>query len=69
MNLALSVWLASWYGLTGIIWATVIADLINKGVLMGYLYYRRRIVPKRYIDLKLFLAYSLVLLLTYFAVT
>ena len=69
MNLALSVCLASWYGLTGIIWATVIADLINKGVLMGYLYYRRRIVPKRYIDLKLFLAYSLVLLLTYFAVT
>ncbi len=69
MNLVLSVWLVSWYGLTGVIWATLIADLVNKAVLMGYLYYRRRILPKDYIDLKQFTAYSFVLFLTYCSVT
>ena len=67
-NLLLSIWFVSLFGITGIIWATVLADILNKGVLMAYLVYRRQIMPGRYIDLKTFLAYTAGLSLAYFAV-
>ncbi|MEO0734519.1 MAG: polysaccharide biosynthesis C-terminal domain-containing protein [Bacteroidota bacterium] len=64
-NLALSWVLASYFGLIGIIWGTVIADILNRLVLAGYLYYRTGIRPGRYIDLPVFGGYCLGLIAAY----
>lgn len=52
VNLALSIVLAPHFGLVGIIWATVIAYLIDKIALMAYLKYRTGIGPGRYTDFR-----------------
>ncbi|MEL7160019.1 MAG: polysaccharide biosynthesis C-terminal domain-containing protein [Bacteroidota bacterium] len=67
-NLALSWLLATYFGLLGIIWATVIADILNRLVLVWYLYYRTGIPPGRYIDLRVFVGYCLVLVVAYLLV-
>lgn len=50
LNVGLSVVLAPRFGLTGIIWATVIAYLLDKLALMWYLKYRTGIGSGRYTD-------------------
>ena len=67
-NLLFSLALVPYFGLAGIIWATVLADVLNKGVLMFYLYFRAGISPKRYIDWWTFLLYCGVLTIAYLAV-
>ncbi|MEM9258179.1 MAG: polysaccharide biosynthesis C-terminal domain-containing protein [Bacteroidota bacterium] len=67
-NLALSWLLASYFGLIGIVWATVIADILNRLVLAWHLYYRTGIPPQRYIDLRVFGLYSCGLILAHLLV-
>ncbi len=66
INIVLSILLAPYFGLLGIIWATVIAYLVDKLCLMAYLKYRTGIAPARYTDFRWYGAYLLLLTLTYF---
>jgi O-antigen/teichoic acid export membrane protein len=68
INIVLSIILAPHFGLLGIIWATVIAYLVDKLCLMAYLKYRTGISSVRYTDYRWFGAYVGVLLLAYFLV-
>ncbi|NJC26002.1 lipopolysaccharide biosynthesis protein [Neolewinella antarctica] len=65
MNVVLSILLAPAYGLWGILLATVIADIVNKGILMAYLYRRAGILPARYMDLRVFLGWWTVLIVVW----
>ncbi len=65
INIVLSILLAPAFGLMGIIWATVIAYLVDKICLMAYLKYRTGIPPKRYTDWRWFGGYLLVMTLCY----
>ena len=64
-NLVLSVLFAPGLGLWGIVLATVVADILNKVVLMYYLWYRAGIGPGRYMNISLFGGYCMGLLLVY----
>ena len=50
VNIVLSILLVSEFGLSGIVWATVIAYFIDKVCLMAYLKYRTGIGPASYTD-------------------
>ena len=65
LNIALSFLLAPTYGLLGIIWATVLAYLMDKLLLMYYLYRRTGIRPGRYLDLRWYGGYVGLLTLVY----
>lgn len=65
INVVLSILLAPAFGLMGIIWATVIAYLVDKICLMAYLKYRTGIPPGRYTDWRWFGGYLLVMILCY----
>ncbi len=65
INVVLSILLAPAFGLIGIIWATVIAYLVDKICLMAYLKYRTGIPPGRYTDWRWFGGYLLVMILCY----
>ncbi|MEM9931439.1 MAG: polysaccharide biosynthesis C-terminal domain-containing protein, partial [Bacteroidota bacterium] len=66
INVVLSVLLAPYFGLLGIIWATVIAYLIDKLCLITYLKYRTGISWLRYTDWRWFGAYLGVMVTVYF---
>jgi O-antigen/teichoic acid export membrane protein len=66
LNIAFSFLLAPAYGLLGIIWATVLAYLLDKLLLMYYLYRRTGIRPSRYLDLRWYGGYVIALLLVHF---
>jgi O-antigen/teichoic acid export membrane protein len=68
INVVLSIILAPHFGLLGIIWATVIAYLVDKLCLMAYLKYRTGIASARYTDYRWFGAYAGVLLMAYLLV-
>jgi O-antigen/teichoic acid export membrane protein len=65
INVVLSILLAPYFGLLGIIWATVIAYLVDKLCLMAYLKYRTGISPGRYTDWRWFGGYVLGMVLVY----
>lgn len=65
INIVLSIALAPSFGLMGIIWATVIAYLVDKVCLMAYLKYRTGIGPGRYTDWRWFAGYLLGMCLVY----
>lgn len=65
INIVLSILLAPAFGLMGIIWATVIAYLVDKVCLMAYLKYRTGIPPGRYTDWRWFGGYLLAMTLCY----
>jgi O-antigen/teichoic acid export membrane protein len=65
INVVLSIILAPYFGLLGIIWATVIAYLIDKLCLMVYLKHRTGIPPGRYTDWRWFGGYVLGMVLVY----
>jgi O-antigen/teichoic acid export membrane protein len=65
INVVLSILLVPTFGLLGIIWATVIAYLVDKICLMAYLKYRTGITPDRYTDWKWFLGYVAAMLAVY----
>lgn len=64
-NILLSLLLTPYLGLLGIVLSTVIADILNKIVLMIYLYRKTGILPGRYLDVKVFGAYTALLVLGY----
>ena len=65
INVVLSILFVSYFGLLGIIWATVIAYLIDKVCLMAYLKYRTGIRPGRYTDWRWFAGYTTAMVLVY----
>ena len=65
INLMLSILLAPQFGLMGIIWATVIAYLIDKIALMLYLKYRTGISPGRYTDFRWYGGYLALMVAAY----
>lgn len=65
INVLLSVWLASWFGLIGIVWATVLAYLVDKLCLVAFLRYRTGIGPGQYTDLRWYGGYAVALGLVY----
>jgi O-antigen/teichoic acid export membrane protein len=65
INVALSILLVPHFGLQGIIWATVIAYLVDKICLMAYLKYRTGIGPERYTDWRWFGGYVATMALVY----
>ncbi len=68
INVVLSILLVPYFGLLGIIWATVIAYLVDKLCLMAYLKYRTGIPSVRYTDYRWFGAYVGILVLAYLLV-
>lgn len=68
INIVLSMLLAPHFGLIGIIWATVIAYLVDKLCLMAYLKYRTGIAPARYTDFRWFGAYLVALVIVFILV-
>lgn len=65
LNVGLSLLLASRFGLLGIVWATVIAYLMDKLALMAYLKYRTGIGPRRYTDWRWYGGYLAVMAVVY----
>lgn len=52
----------------GIAWATVIAFIVEKLVLMYFVYKKNRLVPHHYTSIRWYLFYSILILATYFIV-
>lgn len=65
LNVGLSLLLAPVYGLLGIIWATVLTYLLDKLLLMYYLFRRTGIRPARYLDLGWYGGYVVAMLVVY----
>ena len=61
INLGLSLLLVKEYGLEGIAFATVIAYLVNKLILITYNYFQFGIEPSSYLDIKNYLFYNMAL--------
>lgn len=68
LNVGLSLLLAPHFGLLGIIWATVIAYLLDKLALMWYLRHRTGIAPGRYTDWRWYGGYLAVMVVAYLLV-
>lgn len=69
VNFALSWWLVQFYGPVGIVWATVVASYLNELFLVLYLRWRTGIKWKEYADVKWYLGYLVLLLLSYLVMT
>lgn len=65
LNVVLSLVLAPRFGLMGIIWATVIAYLLDKIALMWYLQYRTGIASGRYTDWRWYGGYLTAMVIAY----
>ncbi|MBR9920889.1 MAG: hypothetical protein GYB31_08615 [Bacteroidetes bacterium] len=65
LNVGLSLWLVREFGLTGIAFATVIAFFLAKANLIWFVWKSFRIPPAKYIPIRLFSGYSLILVLVY----
>ncbi len=63
LNVGLSLILMNKMGITGIAFATVIANLFDKLLLVGYLKYKLKIEPERYILVSQYIFYSGLLLI------
>lgn len=69
LNVLLSLLLVPGFGLPGIIWATVVAYLLDKVALMAYLQYRTGIRPGRYTDWRWYGGYLAVMIGAYLLVS
>ncbi|GLR18287.1 oligosaccharide flippase family protein [Portibacter lacus] len=69
VNIGLSLLLLKYYGMIGIAWATVIAYLVNKLILLTVAWRKYAIKPSAYIDLKTYAAWLSVLLISYYLST
>ena len=58
VNLGLSLYLVQTYGLEGIAFATVIAYLVNKIILITYVYFKFKIPLTHYLNLKKYFLYN-----------
>lgn len=63
LNIALSYWLLSYFGLIGIVWATVIVYTLDKLLAAYYLYRREGISLGQYCDWRILLGYAALCLL------
>ena len=57
INVSLSLLLINYLGIVGVAWATVIAFLIEKLLIGGYIYFKNGIKPSSYIPLKPYMFY------------
>ena len=62
INLSLSLYWVQIYGLEGIAFATVVAYMVNKILLMGYVHFQMRIPVSRYLHLKSYVFWNLLLI-------
>jgi O-antigen/teichoic acid export membrane protein len=69
VNFGLSILLVQQYGLVGIAFATVIASVLDKLILMFWLRSSEGITPKSYWPWKWHLGYSIIIGLTYWTMT
>lgn len=64
-NAVLSVFLAQFTGISGIVWATVIAFALGKLLMIAYVRHRTNIPSSRYVPWRLFTVYTFLLLLSF----
>jgi O-antigen/teichoic acid export membrane protein len=65
-NLLLSIWWSQLFGIEGIVYATIVAFLLNKILLILYNHYKYDIPLHRYLDLKIYFAFNLSLLICFY---
>ncbi len=65
VNVLLSLYLVNYYNTVGIALATVIVFILEKAILMTYLYVKMNVPPKIYIPVKVFLFYSALIILEF----
>jgi len=65
INLGLSLYLVQTYGLEGIAFATVIAYLVNKIILITYVYVKFKIPLTHYLNLKKYFLYNIILTVSF----
>lgn len=66
VNVMLSYWWMKHWGVFGLAFATVVAYFIQKVILIVYNFWRNDIPISRYLDIKYYLVYSVLLYLTFF---
>ncbi|MCD6200611.1 MAG: polysaccharide biosynthesis C-terminal domain-containing protein [Bacteroidales bacterium] len=64
-NVLLSLYLVQYYNVVGIALATVVVFILEKAILMTYLYLKMGISPKVYIPVKSYLAYSILIVILF----
>lgn len=69
VNLGLSLWFMSLFGMFGIAYATLIAYTLEKILLVGYLYFAKGIPPTTYINVPKYAVWSVILIATYITST
>ncbi len=65
VNIMASYLLMMRFGLMGIAYGTVIAYFVEKGLLMLYLFHTKKIMPGKYIPIRVWTVYCIILLLCY----
>ncbi len=66
LNIILSIWWVKHYGIVGIAFASVIAYLVNKAIMIFFNWKLLKIKPQAYIDLHKYLIYNTLLFGSYF---
>lgn len=69
VNVLLSLLLLQHFGIVGIAWATVIAYLVNKLILLAFAWKKHGIYPTQYLNIKLYSLWFSILLITYYIST
>lgn len=69
LNVVLSLILVEYWGLTGIAWATVVAFLFGKGLMVLYNWKRLTLSPLKYLPMRHFFLFNIGLALAYFIST
>lgn len=65
VNIALSLFLLEYFGLMGIAWATWVAYMVNKVLLIIFVEYKMKVSLSSYLDRKVYTLYSICLLLSF----
>ncbi|MDA3819980.1 MAG: polysaccharide biosynthesis C-terminal domain-containing protein [Candidatus Delongbacteria bacterium] len=65
INVGLSVWFIQTMGIVGVAYATVIAYMVQKIILIAYLWIRNEIHPAKYIPISSWIGWSVILMLVY----
>lgn len=65
VNVMASYLLMMRFGLLGIAYGTVVAYIVEKGLLMLYLFHTKKIIPGKYIPLRTWTVYCIILILCY----
>lgn len=69
INVTLSLIFLKYFGLLGIAWATVIAYLFNKIMLIAFTWFKHKVALDSYINLKLYSFWLLLLMISYYIST